>query len=200
MLLSHPDFSARIETLVAEIERSTDAELVVVAARRSGSYRDLGLLAGVAVALVALGGLLFAPLEFHPLSVPIYVLGVGALAAWTVGRSPALLRRLARPARCRRQVEDAARVAFVEEAVHGTRARTGILVYVSEAERRCALVRDLGLDGRIPGAAWTRLDLGVHDLASFEALLRAVGAVLAAHLPARADNPNELPDAPRVRP
>jgi uncharacterized membrane protein len=39
----------------------------------------------------------------------------------------------------------------------------------------------------------------VADLEDLLVLLRAVGAVLAAHLPATADNPNEIPDAPRVR-
>jgi putative membrane protein len=199
VLIAHPDFSARIEALVGELERATDAEIVVVAARRSGGYRDIPWLAGAMGALLALGVVLYSPLSFSEATTPVYLLATGALCAWFSARSDALLRRLTRAARRRRQVEQAARAAFVEEAVHGTRGRSGILVYVSEAERLAVLVRDLGLDGRVPRAAWNGLDLGVADLEDLLVLLRAVGAVLAAHLPATADNPNEIPDAPRVR-
>lgn len=199
MILAHPDFSARVEALVGEIERDTDAEIVVVAARRSGDYRDVPWLAGAVGALCALAVLLYSPLSFSDATTPAYVLAFGALFAWVAHRSDALLRLMTRPRRRLRQVEEVARATFVEEAVHGTRARTGVLIYVSESERRAALVRDLGLDGRVPGAAWNALDLAVTDLDGLVALMRAVGAVLAEHVPATADNPNEIPDAPRVR-
>jgi len=194
----HPDFASSIEALVGELEQGTDAEIVVVAATRSGSYRDVALLAGAAVAVLALLFLLYSPLDFHPLSVPIYLLGLAGLASWLVQRSPAALRLLTRARRRRRQAEQAARACFVEEAVHGTRRRVGLLVYLSELEQQVVLLRDLGLDGAIPAAAWNSLQLQPGSLAELEALLRSVGTILADKLPSTGDK-NEIPNAPRVR-
>ena len=199
MILPDSASSQRIEALVGELERATEAEIVVVVARRSGSYRDVPLLVGAGVALLVLLLVLHLPVTFHPLTLPVHVLLPALLAGWLAGRSDALLRAFTGAARRRTQVEEAARAAFVEEAVHGTRSRSGLLIYASEAEQRAAIVRDLGLDGRIPGAAWSGLTLELRDLAGLEALLRAVGAILAERLPARGENPNEIPDAPRVR-
>jgi putative membrane protein len=42
-------------------------------------------------------------------------------------------------------VHRAARATFVERGVHGTRERSGLLVYVSWLEQQVALVPDLGL-------------------------------------------------------
>ena len=199
MIVSHPDFVSHIEALVGELESSTDAEIVVVAARRSGSYRDVRLACAAGIDVAALLFLLYAPLSFHPASIPLYLLLLGLGAWWLAGRSPALTRALTRKGRREGQVIQAARAAFVEEAVHGTRGRTGVLVYLSELEQRLVLVRDLGLDGKAPGSAWNGLDLRASSLEELEGSLRAIGAVLAEHVPASEDNPNEIPNAPRVR-
>ena len=200
MIIDHPDFGPRIEALVAELEQSTQAEIVVVAARRSGSYRDVKLGAASGLGIAALLFLLYSPIDFHPVTIPIYLLVLATLGWWVTGRSPAIVRALTRRPRRQAQVQAAAREAFVEEAVHGTRGRTGLLVYLSELERDVVLVRDLGLDGHIPGAAWNGLSLAAETLDDLEALLRSAGAILSEHLPATEDNPNEIPNAPRVRP
>ncbi len=199
MIVSHPDFSSRIEALVGELEEHTDAEIVVVVARRSGSYRDVQVASAAGLGLAALLFLLYAPLSFHPASIPIYLLLLGVGGWWLTGRVPALLRLLTRSSRRDAQVWEAARAAFVEEAVHGTRGRTGVLVFASELERQLVLVRDLGLDGKAPSSAWNGLALEAGDLEQLETSLRAIGAVLAEHVPASGDNPNEIPNAPRVR-
>ncbi len=199
MIIDHPDFGSRIEALVGELEQHTQAEIVVVAARRSGSYRDVRWAVACGAALVTLFAVVFSPIDFHPLNLPVFMGAAGWLAWWLAGRSPALLRGLTGARRREAQLLEAARACFVEEVVHGTRDRTGLLVYVSELERRALLLRDLGIDGAVPGAAWNGMDLGVRDLAGLEALMKAAGAVLAEHLPAGEDNPNEIPNAPRVR-
>lgn len=199
MIIDHPDFGPRIEALVGDLERETRSEIVVVAARHSGSYRDVRLGVATGLALLALFFLLFSPLQFHPISIPLYLAALAGLGWWLAGRSPGLSRRLTRAARREAQVLEAAKASFVEVAVHGTRERTGLLVYISELEGRAVLLRDLGLDGLVPGAAWSGLRLEVHELDQLEVLLRQVGAILAEHVPAEGDNPDEIPNAPRVR-
>ncbi len=199
MIISHPDFVSRIEALVGELEESTDAEIVVVAAKRSGSYRDVSVASAAGFALVTLLFLLYSPLSFHLFTIPLYLLLLGVGAWWITDRSHAALRLLTRPGRRESQVLEAARAAFVEEAVHGTRSRTGVLVYASELERLVVTVRDLGLDGLVPKSAWHGVAMKAARLEDLEATLRGIGAVLAEHVPASDENPNEIPNAPRVR-
>ncbi|MFN7147759.1 MAG: hypothetical protein ACK4YP_28575, partial [Myxococcota bacterium] len=137
-------FSTAIEAVVAEIERRTDAEVIVVAAPRSGSYRDLAWLGGLLVAVGVLAFLCWSPVVFDALWWPVEVLAAGLLTGWALDRY-ALSVTLAGEVRRRRQVREAAFAAFAEENVHATSDRTGVLVYVSAAEARVEIVADQGL-------------------------------------------------------
>ncbi|RME25398.1 MAG: hypothetical protein D6798_09055, partial [Deltaproteobacteria bacterium] len=96
--------------------------------------------------------------------------------------------------------------AFHQELVHATRNRTGLLIYVSALEKQVLVLPDVGLDARVPRAEWNGLAWGPasdphhpHDLDHFLAGLRAVGEILARHVPALDDNPDEIANAPRIR-
>ncbi|MBN1336507.1 MAG: hypothetical protein JXB39_11150 [Deltaproteobacteria bacterium] len=200
MIRADDRFCTAVEGAVRAIEARTDAEVVVVAAPCSGSYRDVAWLTAGATAFLVLLFLVFSPFSFGPRWIPLDLLLVVLATGWIALRVPALPRLLTPRARRRAQVETAARATFVEEAVHGTRGGTGLLVYLSILEGEVCLVRDLPLDGRIPPAAWSGLDLAPRDLDGFLALLDAVGRVLETHVPAREDdNPDEIANAPRVR-
>ena len=121
-------FVASLERAVREAERGTAAELVVVVAARSGTYLDLAMACGAVVSGLVLLVALFARAVFPPVAVAFEVPAVFALASWLAHRMPGLMRALASDARMRRQVERAAAWWFVEEAVHGTRARTGTVL------------------------------------------------------------------------
>jgi putative membrane protein len=89
--------------------------------------------------------------------------------------------------------------------VHGTRGRTGLLVYLSLLEERVVLVPDLGLEGRVPSAAWSEVRWSATGDSSRprtqDDLVRGIeqiGAILRARLPASGTDINELPDAPRI--
>lgn len=192
-------FREAVAAAVSRAEERTDAELVVVAAARSGSYRDVALGVGLALAALVMAVVLYAPWEFDPLWLPLDVglpLALGAVAA---DRAPWLLRLLTPRARRARQVATAARAAFVEEQVHGTRRRTGVLVYVSALEQRVEVVCDHGVDACVPPGAWNELRWRARTLEELLAGLEAAGALLARYLPALADNPDEIPNAPRIR-
>ena len=199
MIIDHPEFNSRIERLVGELEQGTQVEIVVVAARHSGSYRDVRLGLAATLGMLPLLVALYSPLQFHPASIPIYMLLFGVLGWWLAALGAWAPRTFTRSTRRQAQTLEAAKATFVEVAVHGTRDRTGILVYVSELEGRAVILRDLGLDGLIPGSVWNELALDLKDLDGLEALLGQVGNILAEHVPAGDENPNEIPNAPRVR-
>ena len=205
MIRTDRAFSTAVERAVREAEAGTAAELIVVVAARSGSYLDVALSVGAAFAMLVLLVALFAPAAFRPAAVAVELPIAFALAAWLAHRTPGLLRALAPKTRMLRQVERAAKEQFLAEAVHGTRDRTGLLVYLSLLEERAALVPDLGLDGRVPGALWLDVCWGTAgDLSRPRTqadVLRGIaeiGAILHRRVPRDSGDVNESPDAPRI--
>lgn len=206
MLHTNSRFSEAVEAAVGRLEADTDAEVVVVAAPRSGSYRDLALAFGLVMAWLMLLLVLFSPFHFQPVWIPLELPAVAVLATWAAHKRPGLLRRLAGRKRLKAQVEAAADATFHQEVVHGTKGRTGLLIYFSALEQRVVLRPDLGLDARVPGGEWNAIRWGPGadphtpaDLDHFLAGLQAVGQILARHVPPTGTNPNEISDAPRIR-
>ena len=205
MIRTDSAFSAAIERTVGEAERGTAAELIFVVAARSGSYLDVAGALGAGFAMLVLLVALFAPTYFPPLTVAIDVPLVFGLATWLAHRTPALMRAIVPSDRMRKQVERAAAEHFIGEAVHGTRGRTGLLVYVSLLEERVAIVPDLGLSGRVPAATWTDLRWSEtgdpsrpRTLADLVRGVEQIGAILRMRIPADATDADESPNAPRI--
>ncbi len=195
----------RLEARVAQVERSTCAEVVLVIARRSGEYRDLAILPAAVLAAVALFGVLYLPISVpEPLVLPVvFVAGLGGiLAGW---RWPELVDWMATHDRRVDRARARAKEAFVDEAVSATRERTGLLIFASLAERHVEVIPDHGLDGRIPRGEWNRLASDAAPRLSAEAweaaldqLLGGAETLLAREFPATDDNPDEIPNRPRV--
>lgn len=197
------DLAPRVEALVREVEAGTSAELVVVIAGASSSYRGvIGWALGVP-ALVATAFFCWSPWVFDDAWIPVDVLVASAAVAGLVGTSFQARRALTPRREQARCVGLAADAAFWQEAVHATKARTGILVYVSLLERSVVVRADLAVAASVPAAAWNAAVKGIEAPYStpdaFSAAFRALGAVLATHLPRAHDDENESPDAPRVR-
>lgn len=194
-------FAELVESAVSRVEKNTDAEVVVVATPRSGHYRDVGLLVGIGTAALLLLAAVFAPFEVDPRWVGFDLLLGLMIGTWIGGRLPAVIRLLTSRARRRAQVESGAAAAFHEDQVHGTRGRTGVLIYLSALEEIVVVIPDHGLASKIPQAEWNAIAWDARTLPGFVAGLEVAGAILARHVPAlEGDNPDELPNAPRIRP
>jgi putative membrane protein len=200
MLHADARFAEAVRERVARLEQATDAEVVVVAAERSGSYRDLALTIGAVAGLGVFSALLALPWTVHPVLAVADVALATVLVTWLVdGR--AFVVRLASRTRRAEQVRLAAAAEFHLEAVHATPRRTGLLIYVSAAEARIELVPDVGIEARVPRARWVEAtaQLSASDLDLFLRGLDGVGAVLHEHLPPAGERGVELSDAPRIR-
>ena len=186
---------------VAAAEAGTSAEFVVVIAARSVGAAELFWPAAALAGLLGLGGLAWSPWPLAAAWWPVDAAALGALAGWLVGKA-AWAPRLLPAARRRAACEVAARAAFVEEVVHGTRARTGLLLYASRGEGEIVLVPDQGLLAAIPAERWAHLareGAGQPLDERLHRVLAAVGRACAEALPRAEDDHNELPDAPRRR-
>jgi putative membrane protein len=93
---------------------------------------------------------------------------------------------------------------FIEEGVTETRERSGVLLYLSEAEHRVELLADRGIHERVGAETWQRLVdevvIGIRAGHAMDGIVKAVdaiGASLAQHFPPSSDDVNELSNAPR---
>lgn len=196
-----PEAADPVARAVAAAEAGTSAELVVVIAGRSAAPGELFWPLAALTGLVALAVLAWSPWALAAAWWPLDVAVIAGLGGWLGARAaaaPRLLPRSRRRALCVR----AARAAFVEEVAHGTRARTGLLVYASRGEDELVLVPDQGLLAVIPEGRWEALEregTGQPFDARLLAVLAAAGRACAEALPRAEDDRNELPDAPRRR-
>jgi putative membrane protein len=208
MLQSDSRFVEAVTSTVADIECDTAAEIVVVAAGRSAPYIGTAVLIGTATAWLAVALCMLAGVSPGVGWLLVELPLVGGLVSWWAHRSPFLMRALLSRARATEAVSQAASAAFTDEMVHGTRHRTGLLVYISGLERKVCPIADGGIEAVVPPGEWGALPWCRHsvesapaDLDAFLEELRNVGVCLARHLPADSgDNPDELSNAPRVRP
>jgi putative membrane protein len=193
---------ARIERAVADVERRTRAEIVVLEVARAEAYRDLRLLYAAAAALAgaALAHLIAPALSFDLLlwlQLLIAALGYGLLAL------PALLRPLLPPARAAEAAEQRAARELLEHGVLSTRERTGVLILLCALEHRVVMLGDQGIHAHVQHGWEAHVGQIVAAVRAGRAadgvceVVTALGEVLATHLPPGADNPNELPDAVR---
>lgn len=90
---------------------------------------------------------------------------------------------------------------FERLGMHRTDLRAGVLVYVAVADRKLAVIGDVGIHARVGQAYWdglvARILAHLRDERPRDGLtdaVREIGASLAAHFPRRPDDRNELSD------
>lgn len=188
----------RIEAAIAEVEQKTSSEVVVAEVSASDDYADLALGYGIALALAAAASVhMLAP----ALAVGwlLWIQAGVVLASVALFRTGPVVRALASEARITACVERRAREVFLEQALFATRERTGVLILISALEHRVAILGDRGIDQHVQAAGWAihiqRITEAVRDGRAAEGICevtRAIGAVLAEHLPPRTDDIDEL--------
>jgi putative membrane protein len=196
----------KITDAITETERKTSGELVAVVAPTADDYRYVPLLWPALVALLLPAMLLtIAP------DMAVWTLYFAQATAFFV---LALLLHLL-PVRMalvpdslkRRRAGQLAREQFLEQRLHLTRARTGVLIFVSVAEHYVEIIADEGINALVPPGTW---DKAVADFVEqvrarriaegFLAVVDVIGARLAEHFPRAADDRDELPNRQREVP
>ena len=196
--------SEAIATAVREIENQTDAEIVIVIRGRSGPYRHADYLCGSLLAFVGLLFFLFSPFAIHEWLVAIEVILLFVLGTFLSSRWPFLRRLLTSKKFRENAARQGAAAMFYEAGIANTRAENGLLIYVSLLERQIEIFADRGVLKAMPPLEW---NTSIHELKNLAnncepdklvASLKRLGKVLAAHMPATGENPNELVDGPRI--
>ncbi|SFG34721.1 TPM domain-containing protein [Methylobacterium gossipiicola] len=193
------DALARIAEAVRRAEAATAGEIVVLIAARAGTYRSAPLAFALACGLLAPWPLiLLTPWSAASICLAQACVVLGALG---LGLHPRLRMALVPLAIREARAHEAARREFRSRGLCRTPDRTGILIYLACAEGHAEIVADSGIAARVPAAAWQdsigallaalrRGDMEAGLLAAVE----RVGAILAAELPGRPDDPDLLPN------
>ncbi len=196
--------SENIAAAVRDIEKATDAEVVIVVRGRSGSYRHADYLFGALLAFAGLLFVLFSPFDFHTYWVPFDVALLFAVGAFVSFRSDTLRRLLTTDSFRTKAARAGAAAMFYEAGIANTHAENGLLIYLSLLERKMEVIADRGVLKAVPPLKWNHSVFELKEVAQkcepedLINALRNLGAVLAEHLPATGENPNELADGPRI--
>lgn len=200
-----PEDHGTISEAIRSAEAGTTGEIFAVFARASDTYLGHSIAAALAFSLAA-GLVSAAILTAAGIAAPALVLesaqALGALALVGLLVAVPSARLLLTPRTL--QLRHARRMAlaqFLAHNVHATAERTGILLFVSEAEHHAEVVADSGIAARVPQEAWDEIvDLLTEAAAAdrlaagFAAAATKAGTLLAHHFPGRPDDRNELPD------
>ncbi|MFC3067707.1 TPM domain-containing protein [Phenylobacterium soli] len=230
--LTPSDLSA-IEAAVREAETRTSGEIYCVVAEESAHYGETPLVWAAAVALLGpavllLGGVHVSAPDLFEGWTSAQVGAVAEAAARSALMGAILMQavlfavvavvvsirgvRLALTPRGikRHEVKRRATGIFLSKNLHLTRERTGVLIFVSLAERMAEIVADEGIAQHVETKVWDKAMAALAEglkrgepAAGFAAAVGLCGDVLAERFPPHpGDNPNELPDAvvllPRV--
>jgi putative membrane protein len=188
----------RVAAAIHEAEAHTSGQLVCVLAHASSDYAYVPILWASVLAL-------FAPwplIALTPWSVErIFLLQIVVfiIAASIFSLAPLRVALVPRAAR-RAQAHRTALEQFVVRRIAHTKNRTGILIFVSLAERYARIIADEGIAQKVPNSEWqAAIDAMVSHMrsgqiaAGFTAAIERCGTVLAAHAPPNGST-NELPD------
>ena len=196
--------SAALAKAVRDIEKGTDAEIIIVVRGRSGTYRHADYLFGALLALAGLLFVLFSPFDFRTFWVPFDVIGLFVAGAFVSSRSD-LIRRSLTTRKFRAQAaRTGAAAMFYDAGIANTQAENGLLIYLSLLERRLEVIADRGILKAVPPLKWNNSVYELKKVArrpdpdSLVQAARYLGTLLAEHLPATGENPNELADGPRI--
>src|ERR1044072_8396081 len=196
--------SDAIGAAIREIESKTNAEIVVAVRGRSGPYRQADYLFGSIVALLGLLFVLFSPFDFHAYWIPFDVIALFVARAFVSSRGD-LIRRLLTTKKFRAQAARTGAAAMVYEAgIANTSADNGLLIYLSLLERQMEVIADHGILKAVPALKWNQPAFELKRVAEnpdpdkLISSLKQLGVVLAEHLPAVGENPNELADGPSI--
>ena len=191
----------KITAAIHAAEKNTSGEFVAVVARSSDRYLAGALLWAGGLALLLPGVLLLLPLHMRFLHIYQLQLLLFILLSLLFEFMPRLHMALVpRPVKHRR-ASLLAHAQFFEQGVHLTREHSGVLFFVSLAERYVEVVADKGIHEKLGQARWQEI---VNAFVShvqqdavtegFVAAIAACGAAMAEHYPAKPGDADELSD------
>ena len=189
-----------LEERIRAIESRTDAEIVMVLAKRSGNYGYAPTLFAACTSMLIPLASLFWPFWLS-LSEVVFIQFMAFFGLTILLRIPALIR-LVVPRRTKfLRASNIAMRQFLTQQVHTTKDNLGLLIFVSELEHYIEIIPDHGLT-RIEKTVWEIAITNAIPLLqrgrveeSFKSIIDLIGSELVEHFPKtrdKAELPNRL--------
>jgi len=193
---------ALIQERIADVEKICDSELVCLVAKRSARYvlyplltaAILSLMLPLTQAVAGLFGFHDFTLRFQHQTIVFVILAI--LFTCTPIRHMVTPRWLQRQ-NCERYSAE----QFFQHHLHETRARNGILIFVSWEEKYVTIIADKGINERVQQADWDDLianfvtAIKADDMANgFLSIVGGAGDLLIKHFPIDSPKTDELPN------
>jgi putative membrane protein len=199
-----PGLDQIVESMEAA-EKQTSAEFVVALEPQSGSYRDIDVTFAAGSNFLFLLLAIFAPVTIDQQWFPLYQVILFGLA-WAFSAHTSYVRRVfCSGERFERQAIEKAWLLFHDQGVSQTRGRTGIMVLVSQLEKKVVVAADSGVMRAVEADAWkavtakTQMTYDGEDLSATAAkAVQELGDFLTESLPVSEDDIDELSNVPTL--
>jgi putative membrane protein len=188
-----------VENAITKAENKTSAEIVAVIARASAGYYYVPYMWGALFSLAVPWPLIYW--TWMPVQ-DIYLIQLGVFAALAlILHYPDLRFALVPRSVMRNRAHQRAMQQFVAQDIYTTAGHTGVLLFVSVAERYAEIVVDSEVHQHVPDEEWKgivdRLTADIGRGQPAKGLIDAIGRIgehLANHFPPSAAKENLLPN------
>lgn len=208
-----------VSEAVSKAEKTSDGEIVTIAAHHSDDYNDVALIWAASASFIAMSFTAFFPAPY--IEIMKYILGgwddvigygefawmitsIGALkflGVWLLMKWQAALMFFTpnwiKAQRSRARAIDLFRVGTESK----TAGKTGILIYLSMAEHRAEIVADAAITELVGAEKWgDAMEALIRNTKAGEPgqgiaqAVAQIGIILTEYFPKTDNNPNELPD------
>lgn len=200
-----PEDHERVTKAIRAVEEETSGEVYAVVAQTSDDYFYVaGFVAAcwsIAFALVIALAKVWFEFEFSTLQLVLALVASLGGSLWVLHLFPHL-RMVFVPQRIGyRRASNNAKRQFLAHGIHGTKHRSGILLFVSLAEHYAEVVADAGINEKVEQEDWDEI---VGQLTAYAAkdelgngFVKAIemsGALLIKHFPPESEPHNDLDD------
>ena len=199
MTLIDEQQQAKVQQAIEQAEKNTDAELVCVLAGESDDYYFIPTMWAALITLVTPAVLLQTDMWLTQIDL-LWIQLIEFLALALVFRWRPL-KHLLVPQRVKyARAALVVKQQFLAQGLHHTQAETGVLIFVSEAERYAEILADRGINSLVADGAWDEIlqqllaQIKANNTeAGLIGAISACGQLLAEQVPSTHDQ-DELPN------
>lgn len=191
----------KIRAAVQNAERKTSGEFITVLARRSDSYFFIPIIYAALCVMVVLVPLIYI-FSFINTRLILDLQFLVFIVMYLIFQTESIKMKIVPKHMQNVRVFKLAMEQFLEQGVANTKDHSGVMFFVSMAERRVEIIADKGINEKVNKDAWQHIvDEFVENVRNdqmcpgFTTAIEKCGNLMAEHYPIQPDDKNELGDS-----
>ncbi len=193
------EFKKNISDEVSKYEQKTSGEIVPVLVQASDHYPASHYRAGILLGLLGQFGAYVFELNYSLPFLPLYCFVAFFVLGFFLAKIGTVKRLMTFKSEMNEEVHQRATELFFQLDTHSTKDRNGVLIFLTQTERRIIIMGDKGIHEKVGQEFWDKIIAEMIPLLknkqTLEALklgIQKVGEALAQHYPRHADDKNQL--------